>query len=126
MEGDLPAAGLTFYIPYAIAVLQPTTCGAPSGWVRYLVKSGESLFSLAGGTGSTIAAIKNANCLTSDTIKAGSYLWLPRYPYNTPVPTNPPAPTSPPPTVPPTSPPPTNPPTPEPTDGNISSETQTP
>lgn len=127
MEGDLPPVGSAFYVPAALETIPPTQCTRPPGWITYIVRHGDTLSSLARATGSFVTTLKTANCLISDSIFAGKSLWLPAYPYYTPVPTNPPPPTSPPPTSPPpTNLPPTDPPTPEPTSGNISNETQTP
>ena len=59
-------------------------CGPPVGWVVYIVQPGDTLTSLARATGTSVNAIKQANCLDSDTIKIGQRLYLPRYPIPTP------------------------------------------
>ncbi len=70
-------------------VIQPTpqTCGRPPGWQPYLVQRGDTLTGLALRSGTTVAAIINANCLKSTVIFAGQRLYLPRaliYPTWTP------------------------------------------
>jgi LysM repeat protein len=62
------------------------TCVHPSGWVIYIVHSGDNLFRISLWSGTTVAALMNANCLTSDTINPGQQLWVPRLP-PTPTPT---------------------------------------
>jgi LysM repeat protein len=44
---------------------------------KYTVKSGDSLFGIAGKYGTTVATVKNANGLESDEIKAGQVLEIP-------------------------------------------------
>lgn len=52
-------------------------CGQiPSGWRLYTVQPGNTLFSLAQQTGTTIAAIQQANCLYGQLL-AYSQIWLP-------------------------------------------------
>lgn len=56
-------------------------CGPPSRWVAYVVRSGDTLYSLSAITGASIAEIQRANCLGSSTlIRAGRSLFLPFYP----------------------------------------------
>jgi LysM repeat protein/D-Tyr-tRNAtyr deacylase len=50
---------------------------APSNYVTYQVVSGDSLWAIANRFGTTIAAIKEANHLTSDAIFAGQTLRIP-------------------------------------------------
>jgi LysM repeat protein len=54
---------------YSVKVLASTD--------RYTVKSGDSLFGIAGKYGTTIATVKNANGLKSDEIRAGQVLEIP-------------------------------------------------
>ncbi|UCC65473.1 MAG: LysM peptidoglycan-binding domain-containing protein [Anaerolineae bacterium] len=58
----------------------PTRCGPPPGWVPYTVQRGDTLYSLALHCRSTVLAIKQANCLTSNIIFVGQKLWLPCQP----------------------------------------------
>jgi len=49
----------------------------PGGWSPYLVKRGDTLFSLARRTGTTVTTIQQVNCLPNDHIYAMQELWLP-------------------------------------------------
>ena len=52
-------------------------CGpVPFGWQRYTVQPGDTLFSLAQSRGTTIGAIRQANCLYGQLI-AYQQIWLP-------------------------------------------------
>ena len=54
-------------------------CGqVPAGWRLYTVQSGNTLFSLARQSGTTIGAIQQANCLYSQ-LMAYSQIWLPPF-----------------------------------------------
>jgi LysM repeat protein len=66
--------------------------GRPSGWVAYLIQRGDTLSSIARRAGTTVTALKQANCLTSDRVYAGATLWVPRLPWSPPTAT--PQPTS--------------------------------
>ncbi len=76
----------TTILPTAVDGDADRTCVHPSGWVIYIVRSGDNLYRISLWSGTTIAALKNANCLTSDTIHPGQQLWVPRLP-PTPTPT---------------------------------------
>jgi LysM repeat protein len=69
--------GQRIYIPN---VSPRQSCGRPSGWVAYLIQRGDTLSSIARQTGTTVAVLKQANCLKSDRIYAGATLWVPRLP----------------------------------------------
>lgn len=55
-------------------------CGTLPGWVRYSIQPGDTLFSLGNRTGTTVAQIQQANCLTGIIIYAGQVLYLPFLP----------------------------------------------
>jgi len=57
-----------------------TTCGPPSYWVRYTVRSGDNLTRIALATGTTVSQLRSANCLPSTLIRTGQRLWVPRLP----------------------------------------------
>ncbi len=90
-----PAASLT---PTKTATPRPTAtrCAAPPvGWVMYTVKSGDTLYSLAGTYSVTVPELQAANCMgTSTLIYAGEILWVPNVPTTTPIPSNTMQPTS--------------------------------
>jgi LysM repeat protein len=112
------------YLPPESPVDTPVQCGAPGSWVTYIVQRGDTLYSIARRVNSTVNALKQANCLTSNNIYSGQKLYVPRYPISIPSATY-----LPPPTLPPASPtplPPTDVPAPTPTDGTISKRTPAP
>lgn len=54
------------------------TCGASASWVKYRIRSGDTLFSLAHAYGTTISQLQYANCLGSSTqIITGNDLYVP-------------------------------------------------
>jgi len=64
------------------ATLPPTpthtpVCLPPASWRVYVVQRGDTLVALAWRTGTTVSAIMQANCLSSQTIYAGQRLYLP-------------------------------------------------
>ena len=52
-------------------------CLPPASWRIYIVQRGDTLVALAWRTGTTVSAIMQANCLSSQTIYAGQRLYLP-------------------------------------------------
>jgi len=109
--------GTILYLPPTSPAITPIKCGAPSNWVTYVVRSGDTLFSIAQRVNSTVSQLKYANCLTSDKIRSGQKLLVPYQPAPITSPTSvsptkqPPSPTS------------TLLPTATPTDSNISIRT---
>ena len=55
-------------------------CARPDGWVDYIIRSGDTLYSLALRTGTDANTLRRVNCLPSITIYAGRTLWVPRQP----------------------------------------------
>ena len=53
-------------------------------WPIYIVQSGDTLFSLAYATDSTVAELKLANCVNGNLIYTGQVLYVPRLPIETP------------------------------------------
>ncbi len=101
-----------------VSLTPPTVCVPPNGrngWVRYTVRKGDTLFSLARSTNprTTVQEIQKANCLLGTLILAGKPLYLPSIPVcpptNTPPPPFIPTPTPVPPVEEPTAPPPGDP-----------------
>lgn len=74
--------GETLYLPMA-ALATPTpvvyVCGPPASWRLVVVRPGETLYTLAVRYGTTVAAIRQANCLMGDLLYAGQALYLPPY-----------------------------------------------
>ncbi|MFO7540805.1 MAG: LysM peptidoglycan-binding domain-containing protein [Chloroflexota bacterium] len=72
--------------PVATAVaLQPACHDAPSGWVPYVVQAGDTLSSLAVGSGATVSELIQANCLESTMLLRGITLYLPATPPSRPI-----------------------------------------
>ncbi|HLE14113.1 MAG TPA: LysM peptidoglycan-binding domain-containing protein [Anaerolineales bacterium] len=69
--------GMTLYVP-AKAPPTPVPCGPPAGWAyTYIVQPGDTLFSISKRAGVSVAQLKQANCLSSDSIRVGQKLSLP-------------------------------------------------
>ncbi len=87
-------------MPTSPPTAQPTPCGPPPGWPAYTIQAGDTLFSIAYNTGTSVDQLKLANCLVGDTIYAGQALFVPFAPYIPPaLPTILPGPTFPVPTL---------------------------
>jgi len=71
------SSGQRIYVP---DVSPRQSCGRPSGWVAYTIRRGDTLSSIAVRVGTTVSALKQGNCLSSDKILAGAALWVPRLP----------------------------------------------
>lgn len=56
---------------------EPSTPSVPSTGNIYIVKSGDTLYSIAGRYGITVDSLKNANNLTSNNLKIGQKLTIP-------------------------------------------------
>ena len=69
--------GTILYVPGA----PPPTdipCGPPSGWVYYIVKKGDTLYSIGRAYGVSVSQLQRANCLgSSTTIRIGQKLHVP-------------------------------------------------
>ena len=85
-SADLPA-GFALYVP-PVPTVTVIPCGPPFGWVRnYVVKRGDTLFSIALSYNITYPQLQRGNCMgSSTTIYAGQRLWVPNVPTRTPVP----------------------------------------
>lgn len=75
--------------PSSTATPTLTACVKRFGWPLYEVKPGDTWFSIARTTGSTVPELKAANCRESDIIFPGELLHVPRLPA-TPTDTRPP------------------------------------
>jgi LysM repeat protein len=86
-----PATATTSSPPGATATAVPppastATCAPkPPDWVTYSVQRGDTLYSLARRSGTTLGTVMSVNCLVSSDIYTGQKLLLPRQP-NTPTP----------------------------------------
>lgn len=65
----------------------PVVCGqVPAGWQLYTVQPGNTLYSLARNSGTSIAAIRQVNCLYGQLL-AYQLIWLPEFYHEQPEPT---------------------------------------
>ena len=80
--------GVLLYVPakpteVATETLPPTKtaipCGPPVNWYPYRIRPGDTLYSLAIATNSTVRELQRANCLSSpDRIQVGQLIYLPK------------------------------------------------
>lgn len=75
--------GYSIYVP-SLPTGTPIPCGTPFGWVRYTVQPGDTLYRISLLYRTTVAELKQANCLSSDFISAGQQLWVPNTVTSTP------------------------------------------
>ncbi len=85
LVSDQLVPGSFLYVPpLPTATLIP--CGAPAGWVNYVVQSGDTLFSLSQKFRVSVAELQRANCLGGSTfIQAGKVIKVPNVPTSTPL-----------------------------------------
>jgi LysM repeat protein len=102
----------------------PVSCGPPRGWVTYIVKRGDTLYSISRAFGITLNQLRSANCIYTDHIEPGQRLWVPNVPTRTVEPTDTPRPSDTP--EPSSTPPPGPEDTPTPTATETETETLTP
>lgn len=75
-----PTPTATPLIPTATRTPFPTQtrCGPPAGWVRYLVRPGDTLFKIATLYGTTWPVLQKANCMgTNSMIFPGNSIYVP-------------------------------------------------
>ena len=78
----LPGYGI--YVP-PVPTATPIPCGAPFGWVQYIVQSGDNLYRISQLFRVTVSELQQANCLGySTTIYTGQKLWVPNVATSTP------------------------------------------
>ena len=72
--------GSTLYAPKLAPTPTYISCGPPTGWVYYTVKSGDNLYRISLAHGVSVAQLQQANCLTSTNIRTGQRLYVPYVP----------------------------------------------
>jgi LysM repeat protein len=88
LTSDVLTAGMVIYLPKlpqsATSTPQPATptnvvvyCGPPAGWVLYVIKPGDTLYHISQVYSTSVYALMQANCLSSDLIIAGARLYVP-------------------------------------------------
>lgn len=65
-------------------------CQPPSGWVQYAVRPGDTVAGLAARYRLSTAELMQANCLLTEALLPGTYIYVPPLPTATPVPCGPP------------------------------------
>jgi LysM repeat protein len=76
--------GVVLYVP-PMRTQTPLPCGAPSGWVVYIVQPGDTLYRLSQTYATTVADLQRANCMGASTLlHTGQALNVP-YPVPPPV-----------------------------------------
>lgn len=86
----LGTAPVDTLFPTNTLFVQPS-CNPPSGWIRILTQSGDTVYSLAQRYKTTAESLGAANCLSSFDIPAGLALYVPPVPTVTVIPCGPPA-----------------------------------
>jgi LysM repeat protein len=68
-------------VPTNEASRTPSSCQLPPGWTTYTVQAGNTLFAIALATHSTVAELRDANCIENvDNIQTGDVIFVPRAP----------------------------------------------
>jgi LysM repeat protein len=80
--------GAVVYVP-PIPTRTPVPCGAPHGWIIYIVRPGDTLYHLSQAYGITVGDLQRANCMGSTTVlHVGQKLTVPPWATRTPSPTS--------------------------------------
>jgi len=81
ISGTLP------YVPPAPTSTKAVCVQGASGWVKnYIVRSGETLYSIATNHYTTVSTLRLVNCKVGDLISPGEVLWVPNVATRTPQP----------------------------------------
>jgi hypothetical protein len=81
----VPPTNTELYAPSANPTYTVIPCGAPAGWVYYIVQPGDTLYHIGQLYRSTVSQLQQANCLGASTsIYAGQRLWVPNVSTSTP------------------------------------------
>lgn len=85
LMSDQLVPGSFIYVP-PLPTVTPIPCGAPAGWVNYIVQPGDTLFLLSQKFRVSVSELQRANCLGSSTfIQAGKAIKVPNVPTSTPL-----------------------------------------
>jgi LysM repeat protein len=74
-----------------ISLVSPTVCTPPTGWIRILSGTGDTVYSLAQRYKTSAEHLNAANCFTSSELAAGSIVYVPPVPTVTIIPCGHPA-----------------------------------
>lgn len=91
LSSDNLVTGTILYVPPAPTSTAIVCSQGAAGWVKtYVVKSGDTLYSIASNHYTTAGLLRNVNCRKGNLIYPGEVLWVPnvatRTPYPTPLP----------------------------------------
>jgi len=79
----MPSTSPTPYVsPPPTKTLVP--CGPPTGWIRYSVQAGNTMYSLSLAYGVSVSELQRANCMTTDKLTTGQTIWVPNVITRTP------------------------------------------
>lgn len=85
LVSDQLVPGSFIYVP-SLPTATPIPCGAPPGWVNYVVQPGDTLFSLSQKFRVSVTDLQRSNCLGNSTfIQAGRVIKVPNAPTSTPL-----------------------------------------
>jgi len=80
-------AGTRLYVPPAPTSTFVTCIPGAVNWVKtYVVKPGDTLYSISTNHYTSVDTLRNANCRVGDRINSGEILWVPNVSTRTPVP----------------------------------------
>ncbi len=84
---QIPTQVSGIILPTAVPIMEfvptrtPAVCGRPENWRAYVVQKGNTLYSIARSVGSTIAELRDVNCLTNASfLSIGQVLYVPQLP----------------------------------------------
>jgi LysM repeat protein len=76
-------AGSYIFVP-PVAAATATACRPPAGWVRYIIRPGDTLYQISLTYGITVLQLQQANCMANPNIVAGKTLFVPPWATVTP------------------------------------------
>jgi LysM repeat protein len=88
LYGDELVVGTFLYVP-PLPTATRIPCGAPVGWINYIVKSGDTLYQISLLYRVSVPQLQQANCILTTNIRAGQVLKVPNVPTSTPWMTSP-------------------------------------
>ena len=77
--------------PSVTPSITPTVCPIPTGWISYLVKTGDTLAGVALRYRTTVEKLLAMNCILADGFTLGTRIYVPPLPANTAIPCRPPS-----------------------------------
>jgi len=86
-QSPSPSPTTQFLLPNSV----PASCFPPTGWIRVITATGDTVYSLAQRYKTSAENLSAANCLTSFDVPAGFALYVPPVPTVTVIPCGPPA-----------------------------------